>query len=160
MYGTGNQIVRPYDFVQGNELNDPQLPGPPTIKQADFLRTSQRLAPVYLTQEADPSRSHETSPDTTQKTTQGQSNPPNQPPPPTPSNNQAGPASLIGSTRNSVHASSRANRQSVPLPNVPLGAPSRGIERSQTPPPPLPQQPSGNPILFYGQKCNFYGVRF
>jgi hypothetical protein len=42
----------------------------------------------------------------------------------------------------------------MPLPDVPPGGGSRGTgsnETSQTPPPPLPQQPSGNIILFYGQ---------
>lgn len=43
----------------------------------------------------------------------------------------------------------------MPLPDVPPGG-SRGNERSQTPPPPIPQQPSGNTILFYGQLMKFF----
>ena len=43
----------------------------------------------------------------------------------------------------------------MPLPNVPPGG-SRGNEQSQTPPPPIPQQPSGNTILFYGQSTKIF----
>ena len=172
MYGTGNQIVRPPIFVQNNELLDSQLPGPPIIKQADFVRVSTRQAPVYLSQTADASHSSQTSPDEPaqqfsqvqinglddhhsasshnprRRNSPPQTNPPSQPPPA--SNALAG-SSLTSSNSISI-SSARVNRQSMPLPDVPLGG-SRGIEESQTPPPPIPQpqQPSGNTILFYGQ---------
>jgi hypothetical protein len=173
-YGTGNQIIQPPNFVQNTELLDPELPGPSTIRQAEFIRISQRPAPVYLAQGTD---SHQASPDTIQQPSPAQinghdgvamhngsnhtsrphysnpppqSNPPTQPPPPIPNNTQAVPATVIP-TGNSNSASSRTNRQSAPLPDVPPGGSSRGIKTSQTPPPPLPQQPSGNTILFYGQ---------
>lgn len=170
MYGTGNQIIRPPNFIQSNDLVNPQLPGPPIIKVADFPRTSRRPAQEYLTQAADPSHSTQNSSDSatqrppqaqvnghdeysglsqTSHRTPPQSTPPNQAPPPVPHNAQP------GSSRDSISVS-RSNRQSMPLPNVPIGGSSRAIERSQTPPPSLLQQPSGNTILFYGQYCNFY----
>lgn len=161
LYGTGNQITRPPNFVPTSESSDPQIPGPPTIKLAEFTRVSQRPAPVYLTQGADPNHSgRPSSSDATQPVVQThinghdnpshashlapQSSPPNQPLPPISNHSQP------LTSRNSISASSRMHRQSVPLPDVPQGGSSRNIERSQTPPPPIPQQPSGNTILFYG----------
>ena len=164
MYGTGNEIHRPPNFVQTSEHVDPQPPGPPTIKIADFIRVSTHQAPGYLTEPVDPSsqgvpndptqqlgvvqvNGHDDHSSSSQNRSQPQSNPPSQPPPPIPNDNFAGPSAL--SSRNSI-SQSRINRQSMPLPNVPPGG-SRGNEQSQTPPPPIPQQPSGNTILFYGQ---------
>ena len=161
LYGTGNQIHRPPNFIQTGEQLDPQPPGPPTIQLADFIRVSTRPAPEYLTESADqssqglPSDPVQQPPQaqvngnddhsiSSQHRSQPQSNLP--PPPISNDNNSAGPSL---SSQNSISAS-RINRQSMPLPDVPLGG-SRGTERSQTPPPPIPQQPSGNTILFYGQ---------
>jgi len=162
LYGTGNQIYRPPNFVQASEHLDPQPPGPPTIKLADFTRVSTHQAPGYPAESADHStqgvpieptqqppqaqvNGHDNHSVSSQQRSPPQSNPPNNPPPPVPNNdNSAGPSL---SSRNSI-SGSRINRQSMPLPDVPPGG-SRGNERSQTPPPPIPQQPSGNTILFY-----------
>lgn len=163
MYGTGNQIHRPPIFVQTSEHLDPQPPGPPTIKLAEFNRVSTHKAPGYVIESADQSsqvpndptqqpplaqvNGHDDHSTSSQQRSPPQSYPPSQPQPPVPNNNDSAGPSL--SSSNSISAS-RINRQSMPLPNVPPGG-SRGTERSQTPPPPIPQQPSGNTILFYGQ---------
>jgi hypothetical protein len=166
LYGTGNQIHRPPNFVQTSEHLDPQLPGPPTIQIADFIRVSTHPAPGYPAESADlgsqgvPNdatqqlpqvNGHDDHSISSQQRSPPQSNPPSHPPPPIPNNNSAGPSLT---SRNSISAS-RINRQSVPLPDVPPGG-SRGTERSQTPPPPIPQQPSGNTILFYGQLMKLF----
>ena len=163
MYGTGNQIHRPPNFVQTSEHLDPQPPGPPIIKIADFIRVSTHSAPGYPTESTDQSHGSQGVPNDIQQPPQAQvnghddhsissqqrsppqSHPPSHPPPPIPNNNSAE-SSL--SSRNSISAP-RINRQSMPLPDVPPGG-SRGTETSQTPPPPIPQRPSGNTILFYG----------
>ena len=193
MYGTGNQIYGPPNFVQTSEHLDSLPPGPPTIKLADFTRVTTHRAPGYLAGSADHStlsipiepkqqpppaqvNGHNDHSTSSQQRSQPRSNapqsnapqfnapqfnapqfnppqfnPPSQPPPPIPSNSEAGPSL---SARNSISAA-RINRQSIPLPDVPLGGGSRGNESSQTPPP-IPQQPSGNTILFYGQLMNFF----
>ena len=164
MYGTGNQIHRPPNFVQASEHLDPQPPGPPTIKLAEFTRVSTHQAPGYPAESSDHSAQAVPIEPTQQLPPQAQvnghdshsissqqrsppHNPPSNPPPPIPNDNSSAGPSL--SSRNSI-SGSRINRQSMPLPDVPPGG-SRGNERSQTPPPPIPQQPSGNTILFYGQ---------
>jgi len=73
------------------------------------------------------------------QTSPPQSNLPSHPPAPSAPNDTSAASSLT--SRNSIA------RESMPLPDVPLGGSgSRGEDRSQTPPPPIPQQPSGNTI--------------
>ncbi|KAF8161367.1 hypothetical protein B0H34DRAFT_700652 [Crassisporium funariophilum] len=190
-YGTGNSIVQPPEFTQSSGLLDPQLPGPPIVRQSEFARTSQRPAPVYLTEGAAHTHSrrqsveentaqhvvaqalpngntHQASPhsyiEAASSSVNGtsssyasppqasppQSSPPSHPPPPVPemaSLTVATSTAGAGSSR-SPSPASRPYRQSQPLPMVPQGGSSRENNRPQTPPPPLPQQPS-NRILFY-----------
>lgn len=78
-----------------------------------------------------------------------QTSPPSHPPPPVP---EVSPPSLVPPAAAPVvrtpSPAARPHRESQPLPMLPAGGSYQAHGRSQTPPPPLPQQ--GNRILFYG----------
>ena len=78
-----------------------------------------------------------------------QTSPPSHPPPPVPDVAQPSlaPAAAPPVVRTPSPAA-RPYRESQPLPMLPSGGSYQAHGRSQTPPPPLPQQ--GNRILFYG----------
>ncbi|KIM40368.1 hypothetical protein M413DRAFT_446555 [Hebeloma cylindrosporum] len=77
-----------------------------------------------------------------------QTSPASHPPPPVPEVAQSSlaPAATAPVTRTPSPAV-RPHRESQPLPMLPSGGSTQRQDRSQTPPPPLPQQ--GNRILFY-----------